>query len=325
MNKHLPWAAASAAAVLVLAGCASGGDDPQDGGESQQPSADASTNASGDGFGAPEDIAILEGLTWTEDAEGNPTLEFESPSSVSAVATLVKDPGEGDPVAAGQLVALDYTMVNGSDGSVLYSTYTAGAPEAILLQEDTFDPELWNALLSTGEGGELIYASVNPEATSADESTTYMAMTVTEVVAPLDEVAGAEVEPEAGVPTITFGEDGIPAVSFEGAEKPDELVIQPLVEGEGAVVEETDTVLAHYTGWVWDGEQFDSSWDRGAPTSFSLQGVIPGWTQGLAGQTVGSRVLLVIPPDLGYGEAGQGESIPGDSTLVFVVDILGAI
>ncbi|WP_084105933.1 FKBP-type peptidyl-prolyl cis-trans isomerase [Demequina sp. NBRC 110056] len=315
MNKHLPWVAASAAAALVLAGCSGGGDEPE---------ASATPAFDGTGFGAEEDLAVLQGLTWTEDADGNPTLEFETPESVGAVATMVVDAGESEPVQEGDVVALDYTMVNGSDGTVLYSTYTAGAPEPITLAEETFDPELWDALLSTGVGGEIIYASVDAAAETPDESTVFMAMTISESTTPLESAEGTEVEPESGLPTITFGEDGIPSVSFDGAEISEELIVQPLIEGEGDVVEATDTVVAHYTGWLWDGEQFDSSWDRGAPTAFSLTGVISGWTEGLAGQTVGSRVLLVIPPDMGYGAEGNA-SIPGDSTLVFVVDILAAL
>jgi FKBP-type peptidyl-prolyl cis-trans isomerase len=68
------------------------------------------------------------------------------------------------------------------------------------------------------------------------------------------------------------------------------------------------------------GKKFDSSFDRKEPASFALNQVIKGWTQGLAGKTVGSRVLLVIPKDLAYGDSGQGDA-KGD--LVFVVDILG--
>ena len=82
-------------------------------------------------------------------------------------------------------------------------------------------------------------------------------------------------------------------------------------------------MIAHYTGWLLDGTQFDSSWDRGASSSFSLDEVITGWKQGLAGHAVGSQVLLVVPPDLGYGDKDSGK-IPANSTLVFVVDILAA-
>jgi len=102
--------------------------------------------------------------------------------------------------------------------------------------------------------------------------------------------------------------------------------VQPLIKGTGAEVKKGDVVTVNYTGWTWaDGTQFDSSWDRGAPASFQLNdgAVIDGWVEGLVGQTVGSQVLLVIPPEKAYGEDGN-ETIPGGSTLVFVVDILAA-
>ena len=75
------------------------------------------------------------------------------------------------------------------------------------------------------------------------------------------------------------------------------------------------------------GKQFDSSWDRGAPADFAIGTgkVIPGWDAGLVGQTVGSQVLLVVPPDQGYGASGNSQAgISGTDTLVFVVDILDA-
>ena len=84
------------------------------------------------------------------------------------------------------------------------------------------------------------------------------------------------------------------------------------------------TVVVKYTGWLWDGTQFDSSWDadRVYPVANVGQAqVIAGWNQGLVGLTVGSQALLVIPPDLGYGSTASGP-IPADSTLVFVVDVL---
>ena len=79
-------------------------------------------------------------------------------------------------------------------------------------------------------------------------------------------------------------------------------------------------------GIIWPGgKQFDSSWDKGAPASFGIGvgQVIAGWDEGLVGRPVGSQVLLVIPPDKGYGAQGQGQ-IKGTDTLVFVVDILDA-
>ena len=110
----------------------------------------------------------------------------------------------------------------------------------------------------------------------------------------------------------------------EGAEPPAELVTRDLVKGDGARVASGDQVSVRYTGVSWaNGEKFDASWDRGTdPFTFPIGAgqVIPGWDQGVAGMREGGRRLLVIPPDLGYGAAGQPPVIAENDTLVFVVD-----
>lgn len=95
-------------------------------------------------------------------------------------------------------------------------------------------------------------------------------------------------------------------------------------EGEGEEATAGDTVVVHYTGWLPNGMQFDSSRDRGEPFAFVLgEGrVIPGWEEGVTGMRVGGRRRLVIPPDLGYGPIGAGDVIPPDATLVFDVELL---
>ena len=80
----------------------------------------------------------------------------------------------------------------------------------------------------------------------------------------------------------------------------------------------------NYEGVNWNtGEVIDSSFDRGEPATFSTQGVIQGFHDALVGQKVGSRVVVVIPSELGYGDTGSGDLIKGGDTIVFVVDILG--
>jgi FKBP-type peptidyl-prolyl cis-trans isomerase len=96
-----------------------------------------------------------------------------------------------------------------------------------------------------------------------------------------------------------------------------------LKAGEGDSPAATDSVRVHYTGWLTDGNKFDSSRDRGQPISFSLNGVIPGWTEGVGSMKVGGRRILVIPSDLGYGPRGRPPVIPGGATLVFDVELLG--
>ena len=111
----------------------------------------------------------------------------------------------------------------------------------------------------------------------------------------------------------------------EGTAPPDELVREDLVVGDGAEASAGDRVTVHYVGVAWStGEQFDASWDRGQPFSFTLgaQEVIEGWDRGVEGMRVGGRRRLIIPPELAYGDRGAGGVIGPGETLVFVVDLL---
>ena len=110
---------------------------------------------------------------------------------------------------------------------------------------------------------------------------------------------------------------------------PKALQVKTLIKGKGAVVKKGQDLAVQYTGVIWrTGAVFDSSWARSTPlTTVIGEGqVIKGWDTGLVGQTVGSRVLLVIPPADGYGSSGASQAgIKGTDTLVFVVDVLAAV
>lgn len=92
-------------------------------------------------------------------------------------------------------------------------------------------------------------------------------------------------------------------------------------EGTGAAPKDSDTVVVNYKGTLIDGKEFDNSYTRGEPLSFRLDGVIPGWTEGLKNIKKGGKIKLVIPPALAYGKTGV-PGIPANSTLVFDVELL---
>ena len=116
-----------------------------------------------------------------------------------------------------------------------------------------------------------------------------------------------------------------PEIEFPGDTPPTDLVLEDIEIGDGAEATPGSTVSAHYVGVAWStGEEFDASWNRGAPLDFQVGvgQVIQGWDQGLLGMKVGGRRKIVIPPHLGYGDRGAGGAIKGGETLIFVVDLV---
>jgi peptidylprolyl isomerase len=150
---------------------------------------------------------------------------------------------------------------------------------------------------------------------------------------PKASVSGKQVSAGKGLPTVSDTNGAEPTITIPSSKAPTSLVSKVLIKGTGPQVAEGDTVVVQYTGVNWrTGKVFDASWKHGTtgqPFGFTIGAspsqVIPGWDKGLVNQTVGSRVLLVIPPVDGYGKTGQAQAgIKGTDTLVFVVDILGA-
>ncbi len=127
------------------------------------------------------------------------------------------------------------------------------------------------------------------------------------------------------LPSATGGFGEKPVITFPTPQAPAGLQVEVLVEGDGPEIAAGDNIVVHYLGQSWGGSVFDNSYDRGATIDFpiGIGAVIGGWDQGLPGKKLGSRILLSIPPELGYGQRGIPQAgIAGGATLVFVIDLV---
>lgn len=276
----------------------------------------------------------LEEVSITGVPGAKPTVSFASPFAVKASVSEVREDGSGSEAENGSQVLLDYVLLNGRTGEEIETSY--GVNPVTLVLDKAALPALRKSLLGTSPGSRVVVAIAPKDGLNAAGATSgvkksdtlVFVFDVKDVTTPLTRATGTKVPPVAGLPTVKLAKSGQPTITMPKGDAPSQLVVQPLIEGDGPVVEAGQTVDVHYTGAIWDGGRvFDSSWKRGKSTQFPIGtgGVITGWDEGLVGQTVGSQVLLVIPPDKGYGTGGNASAgIKGTDTLVFVVDILGA-
>lgn len=270
-----------------------------------------------------------------------PTVTFEAPLEVEATQRFVAADGAGDTVASGDRILIDFGFFNASTGEQIFlSGYDELSPIVLPLDVTTpvFSGFSFTAVCST-VGSRVVGLIPAAEAFGEEGAPPYGMepgeglIFVVDILAikpplvpPLERVEGEPAELSAGFPSISFDELGSPTVEIPEGEVPTEFALQTLITGDGGVVASEDVVVVQYHGVNWNtGVMFDSSWQRGEPAKFPARGVVPGFRDALVGQTVGSRVVVIIPPELGYGTVGgtpDGE-IGAEDTIMFVVDILG--
>ncbi|MCL3861886.1 FKBP-type peptidyl-prolyl cis-trans isomerase [Actinotalea sp. K2] len=245
-----------------------------------------------------------------------PVLEYEAPLTVGEARAEVVWEGEGPSVADGQPILVDYYAEAGADASLVGETFTSD-PRPYLLSAEALGVDIYRALSGRTVGSRILHLAPPSDGQSSSTVAVFDLLPT--------RAAGEPVEPRDGLPTVELAENGEPTVTIPEGEPPSELVVQPLIKATGPQVEPMQVITVQFTGVRWsDGTVFDSSWDPGklpAPFPIGVGSVIAGWDEGLVEQTVGSQVLLIIPPSLGYGGTDQELAT---ETLVFVVDILAA-
>ncbi|MEU6342540.1 FKBP-type peptidyl-prolyl cis-trans isomerase [Streptomyces sp. NPDC046977] len=256
------------------------------------------------------------------------------PSSDLAVKTLIA--GKGAVVAKGDFLQANYLGQIWSTAKVFDNSYDRGAPAIFPIGVGQVIPG-WDKALVGKKVGDRVELAIPPALGYGAQGNAQAGIKGTDTLVFVVDVVNtfggkssaqgkAVAQGNAALPKVGTNTDGqAPSIDVPKAAAPAKLVSEYVIEGTGAEVKAADNLLVQYKGVLWDGgKEFDSTYSRGQLANFSLQQVIKGWQDGLAGKKVGSRVLLVVPPAQGYGDKAQS-GIPANSTLVFTVDILAVM
>ncbi len=319
MPRRLLPLLTSAALLATLAACSSDAPAPSD-------STGAAVDVCSATSGSASDAVQVGG-----DVGSTPTVTFDSGLAPDSTERTTVVEGTGEEVEAGATAEVAYVLYNGETEQLLASAGFDGAPtEVFSADADLYLTGLAKTIGCAPVGSRVV--SVIPPADAFGEGGNETLgigpgeslVVVMDIQGIVPTKAWGEDQPAPeGLPQVTLADDGAPSVAIPSADPPADLQLAVLKKGDGEVVPESSTVTVQYQGVQWDtGEVFDQSWGQ-VPTSFSLDGVVPGFAQAIAGQTVGSQVLVVIPPALAYGDASAENTSPlAGKTLVFVIDIL---
>ena len=268
----------------------------------------------------------MQGVSASGKLGSKPDISFKTPFKVENQTHQVIQEGNGEVIRDGDRVCTRSLALDAKTGKVINSTWDKSSPECSIVISRKSIPAYYDTFKGLKVNSTVAVGIDESGSGSSKATESYiMALTFVSRSKNLTRAQGQKVtDLPSDLPKISLDDKGKPSLDLNGYQPKGGLVVQPLIKGKGAKVGQHQSVSANYTGWLAsDGKQFDSSWDRGQASDFSLDQVVKGWQQGLAGQTVGSQVLLVVPPDLGYGSQQQ-QKIPANSTLIFVVDILAA-
>ncbi|PKV09076.1 FKBP-type peptidyl-prolyl cis-trans isomerase [Bifidobacterium asteroides] len=280
-------------------------------------------NSDGDGHSGD----TMQGVSASGKLGSKPDISFKTPFKVENQTHQVIQKGDGEVIRDGDRVCTRSLALDAKTGKVINSTWDKSSPECSIVISKKSIPAYYDTFKGLKVNSTVAVGIDESGSGSSSQATSsyIMALTFVSRSKNLTRAQGQKVtDLPSDLPKISLDDKGKPSLDLNGYQPKGGLVVQPLIKGKGAKVGQHQSVSANYTGWLAsDGKQFDSSWDRGQASDFSLDQVVKGWQQGLAGQTVGSQVLLIVPPDLGYGSQQQ-QKIPANSTLIFVVDILAA-
>lgn len=279
--------------------------------------------------------AEIDSVKVTANANQAPTVDFVTTDDKAGVEsalakikktqTKVIKEGSGPTFTGDEMVILEYAAYSSTTGALIGASKFDGTDVAAQVFDSTTTKIYCDALSGVKEGSLVAFAT--PAVTDDPEGTLYV-FELRKVYLP--RANGAEQSPVSGFPQVVrnpaTGEPGLISPTFS---KPTEYKSAVLIQGKGEAIAEGDSVTVHYSLWHWAdrlGDTLESSWDSNQPATLNIQsgtgGTIGCWVKALPGIKVGSQVIMVCPPTDAYGVTGNG-TVPGNATLLFVVDVLG--
>ena len=262
-----------------------------------------------------------------------PAISVAKAVSGGEVTSRIITPGKGLKFTGNQSVAMEYAVANAANGKIFESTKFDGSDSITRFMKAGGSIDFCRMMSGLQEGGTVV-AYLPPKlaheskgiaeaGVGASDGLLFL-LRLTKVF--LSKAVGTVKPQQTGFPSVVRAVNGQPGVTFLKTAAPKTQKTATLIQGKGAKLKLGQNIMVHYSGFTWSTKsQFDSSWTRGEPASFKLEkgSLIAGFVDALVGKTIGSQIITIIPPDKGYG-AQEQSSIPANSTLIFVIDILGA-
>jgi FKBP-type peptidyl-prolyl cis-trans isomerase len=319
MRRFLAVIALPLLVCLALAACSS-----------SKPASAASSTATGN-----SDAAVTAAGTFGT----TPTVTIPKAKASNKLVYKTLIQGTGATVTKTDFMATNFVLYfwNGTSSTLKLNTFTSN-PAVISgnmmpgLQTALIGQKIGSRVLAVIPPAEGYGTSGNSQIGATGSTTLVFVIDLIKSYADTASASGTQVSTGGGsLPTVSAHPGSAPTLTIPSANPPTQLVTKTLIKGTGPKLVKGQYVITQYTGYIWRTKKvFDSSWSSGAPFGFVLgaspEQVISGWDDGLVGQTVGSRVMLVIPPKDAYGSSGQSQAgIKGTDTLVFVVDIIDAL
>ena len=274
----------------------------------------------------------------TVKGDKSPTVSVEKNFKATETSTKVLKKGTGDKVAEGDAVTLDYVAINGRTGKSFESSFKTGTPLVTTLKNGAVLPGFIKGLVGQMVGSRVLVAIAPKDGFGAANK--QLGLKADDTMVFLFDIVKAGKVPEAAKGKTQSLPSSLPKLTFDAKKHPEKFVktsksaatatkmsTSIAIQGTGPVIKAGQSLTIQYVGQIYPaGKVFDESWSKEAATfQIGAGKLIKCWDDSLVGQKVGSRVILVCPPDVAYGKAGQAPDIRGGDTLIFAVDLLAAI